>query len=650
MPGRGNNCADCSRSFLETWYGNPQVSAPRTLDTDEHGNVLAWKPEDNANENQIRWSGATHSYAGRGDDPHTAARIAYDLEQAGHGAAAIVQVNWPNGRGGHAFNVVNHHGQIIWVDAQSGAVSTEPLHIPKAEHAFYIPLDANRQPLHADRVVEKPDDTSTDTSENKPDSITEPTDTNSHDSSADKTVDETVGEPTGSSTESSIDHGTAEPRDAHTEDRTSRPLPSNRESPPAHRGTNISQHLAEALRNDPQPLRYGRPVGETSDGVTPAEDTPARTSRPSDPRSQDPHPQGPSEPAGADTRHQDGNEPPAEPSGGEPDPSADDHDLAQHEVSEAEQDGDREPAVRFKVPSAGDVRVDDLPEFPDPVDPGDAPDTSDLDSEVEDKRRGGFVEQLDLNDTDRVQLDDNGLITSIDGKTVREYVQEMSEERARRHAEMFVDGDGPCSALAIDRRTGLITEGLNGDPDDVIKLKHLHPLLRENYLGIAAWMHPIMASEGHVLIGNQIAPDGSAARDENGKVIPNSEMVYTGQAYFDNPLRHAEVKAVNELLWARQRKHEEDWRKEHGEDSTPPPLSRMALDEIRFDPRWIETAVVKRGKNKGKIIHSVGESAPACPNCNGVLQGVPSYAGRHQYSIGDYRRRDEANYIPPVME
>ncbi|KOU08531.1 hypothetical protein ADK86_04030 [Streptomyces sp. NRRL F-5755] len=226
----------------------------------------------------------------------------------------------------------------------------------------------------------------------------------------------------------------------------------------------------------------------------------------------------------------------------------------------------------------------------------------------------------------------------------------MSEERAHKHAELLVDGEGPCSALAIDRRTGLITEGLNGDPDDVIKLKNLHPLLRENYLGMAAWMHPIMTSEDSVLKGNKIAPDGTAARDENGKVIPDSDMVYTGQAFFDNPLRHAEVKAVNELLWARQRKHDEDWRAEHGEDSTPPPLSREALDEMRFDPRWIETAVVRRGKNKGNVIHSVGESAPACPNCNGILQGVPSYAGRHQYSIGDYRRRDEANFIPPVMD
>ncbi|MFF3908437.1 toxin glutamine deamidase domain-containing protein [Streptomyces sp. NPDC001848] len=147
VPGRSNNCADCSRSFLETWYGNPQVSAPRTLDVDEHGNPDPWSPEHNANANQIRWAGAEHIYAGTGDDPHTADRIAWDLHQAGHGAAAIVQVSWPGG-GGHAFNAVNHHGHIIWIDTQSGEVSHQPLHIPNATGVWHIPLDADRNPIH----------------------------------------------------------------------------------------------------------------------------------------------------------------------------------------------------------------------------------------------------------------------------------------------------------------------------------------------------------------------------------------------------------------------------------------------------------------------------------------------------------------------
>ncbi|WP_338673286.1 toxin glutamine deamidase domain-containing protein [Streptomyces sp. SCSIO 30461] len=148
VPGRSNNCADCSRSFLETWYGNPQVSAPRTLDPDENGNHDPFTPENNANDNQIRWTGAAHTYAGPGGDPDTADTIASTLRQAGPGSAAIVQVDWPGG-GGHAFNVVNHDGKIVWIDTQSGEVSDQPLHIDQAEHVWHIPLDANRNPIDA---------------------------------------------------------------------------------------------------------------------------------------------------------------------------------------------------------------------------------------------------------------------------------------------------------------------------------------------------------------------------------------------------------------------------------------------------------------------------------------------------------------------
>lgn len=189
VPGRSNNCADCSRSFLETWYGNPQVSAPRTLDFNEHGNPDLWSPENNANANQIRWAGAEHTYAGTGSDPDTPARIAWDLHQAGHGAAAIVQVDWPGG-GGHAFNAVNYHGNIVWIDTQSGEVSHQPLHIPNADRVWHIPLDANRNPIH-------PTPTDTTTSHNESDNPQEGTGTHHQESD--------------NSPESSEDHKAPEP-------------------------------------------------------------------------------------------------------------------------------------------------------------------------------------------------------------------------------------------------------------------------------------------------------------------------------------------------------------------------------------------------------------------------------------------------------
>ncbi|MDO0911297.1 toxin glutamine deamidase domain-containing protein [Streptomyces sp. DT2A-34] len=154
VPGRSNNCADCSRSFLETWYGNPQVSAPRTVDLDENGKHNPFTPEDNANANQIRWTGAAHTYAGPGGDPNTANNIASTLQQAGPGSAAIVQVDWPGG-GGHAFNVVNHNGKIVWIDTQSGEVSDKPLHVDQAKHVWHIPLDADRNPIDTTQPKDK---------------------------------------------------------------------------------------------------------------------------------------------------------------------------------------------------------------------------------------------------------------------------------------------------------------------------------------------------------------------------------------------------------------------------------------------------------------------------------------------------------------
>lgn len=164
VPGRSNNCADCSRSFLETWYGNPQVSAPRTVDTDANGNPDYWSPEDNANDNQIRWTGASHTYAGPGGDPNTANNIASVLQQSGPGSAAIVQVDWPGG-GGHAFNVVNHNGNIVWIDTQSGDVSDQPLHLDQAEHVWHIPLDADRNPIDLSQPDATGSNQGTDTSQ-----------------------------------------------------------------------------------------------------------------------------------------------------------------------------------------------------------------------------------------------------------------------------------------------------------------------------------------------------------------------------------------------------------------------------------------------------------------------------------------------------
>ncbi|KOT99409.1 hypothetical protein ADK86_15365, partial [Streptomyces sp. NRRL F-5755] len=149
MPGRSNNCADCTRSFLESWYGNPQVSAPRTFDKDQNGNLDRFSGERDGAQNIMNWAGTPFRDSGNGAQD-SYARIADELRQAGHGAGAAVLVTWPKNPdgtdgGAHVFNAVNHNGRVIWVDSQTGQISQQPIHT-HADRVWHLTLDANRNP------------------------------------------------------------------------------------------------------------------------------------------------------------------------------------------------------------------------------------------------------------------------------------------------------------------------------------------------------------------------------------------------------------------------------------------------------------------------------------------------------------------------
>ncbi|MEU8682451.1 toxin glutamine deamidase domain-containing protein [Streptomyces sp. NPDC048611] len=142
VPGRDDNCADCSRSYLETWYGNPQVSAPRMQDGDFG--------ERDGEDNIQRWLGAEFQHAG--DDALAYSRVAEDLRNAGHGAAAIVWVGYVDSDGdpfsSHLFNAVNYHGSVVWVDTQSREVMNRPINTADVGEVWHLPLDAEAQPLY----------------------------------------------------------------------------------------------------------------------------------------------------------------------------------------------------------------------------------------------------------------------------------------------------------------------------------------------------------------------------------------------------------------------------------------------------------------------------------------------------------------------
>ncbi|MRH88616.1 hypothetical protein GFY24_14385 [Nocardia sp. SYP-A9097] len=336
---------------------------------------------------------------------------------------------------------------------------------------------------------------------------------------------------------------------------------------------------------------------------------------------------------------------------------ADQHDL-QIDVRPTNPDAAHDfPEPPHQAPSATEPSEHPM-EFPDPVDPGHAPDIRTPEFE-QDKSRGAIVAEIDPDDESRVtKREGTDLIETVDGKPVKQYVEELSRARADHHAAQRTPDEGPCSAIAIDLRTGLITEGVNGSELDLIDPDHLHPLLRENYHAIGDWLHPLMKSEDVVHQRPVLDENHKAIKltDEEGNILRNDknqplllmeDFVMDGRAHYDIPLRHAEIKAVNELLWERQRAHEESWREEHGDDIPPPPLDRRILDEMRFDPRWLDE---KFRKQNGERVQTqfIGDPAPACANCNTVLDSVPSYTGRLPFAPQDYRKA--ANEIPPALE
>lgn len=243
-----------------------------------------------------------------------------------------------------------------------------------------------------------------------------------------------------------------------------------------------------------------------------------------------------------------------------------------------------------------------------------------------DRTRGAKVTQLDESQVVRGK---DGLITHVKvgeppnqvHQPIKDYVGDLAKQRAQiaskpqqywkdQHPGQTppkglnnVGKEGRCSAVAVDLKTGLVTQGVNGKDTQVIPESNLHPLLQQNLQDLRAYKHPVLANQHG---------DLAETKHSNG--------VYDGQAHYSNPAQHAEVKAVNELLWQRQAAGEA----QHGPGYQLPPST---LNEMRFDPRW----TAKTGDA------GVGDSAAACANCNTILNGVPCYSGRCQYDTSDYR-------------
>ncbi|MEU6545391.1 toxin glutamine deamidase domain-containing protein [Streptomyces sp. NPDC046859] len=162
-PGRSNNCVDTALSTVDTYAGNPTAAGARTPDLDADGNPSD-RGERGGRDRIENTLGARFSDMGNGREAFN--RLENTLRDSGHGSQAVIITQDANGRA-HAWNAVNHNGQITYIDAQTGQQSRNPLH--SGDHGvFAIPLDSNRQPVTPDDRAADATDTQRPSSEAPP--------------------------------------------------------------------------------------------------------------------------------------------------------------------------------------------------------------------------------------------------------------------------------------------------------------------------------------------------------------------------------------------------------------------------------------------------------------------------------------------------
>ncbi|MFI9030534.1 hypothetical protein [Streptomyces sp. NPDC053560] len=175
---------------------------------------------------------------------------------------------------------------------------------------------------------------------------------------------------------------------------------------------------------------------------------------------------------------------------------------------------------------------------------------------------------------DRVRRSEDGLISHVDDQPVNEFLDKLSHERALKYLEAKENGTfpraktGACVGSVVDLRTGKVIEGINGPKGSLgeLPMDRLHPTLLERY-----------------------------------------EMIADAPPHRAPILAHAEVKATNELLWARR------------EAGLPDDAS--ALTELRASVQFPFMPDMATGVRP--------RPAPFCGNCNHMLEGVPSSYGRY---------------------
>ncbi|AGL21684.1 toxin glutamine deamidase domain-containing protein [Actinoplanes sp. N902-109] len=132
-PTRGLNCQDCVLSFFDTYlHGRPRVSAPRTFDAYSDGDPQRPLHGEAIGPERVERTtgGRLQSLCKPDPDPVLARRnaaralsdVSTQLINGGHGSFAFLMSAWEGGSA-HAWAAVNHNGEILFVDPQSGRIA-----------------------------------------------------------------------------------------------------------------------------------------------------------------------------------------------------------------------------------------------------------------------------------------------------------------------------------------------------------------------------------------------------------------------------------------------------------------------------------------------------------------------------------------------
>lgn len=106
------NCADSARCFERSWRGTVEEAAGRGYQIESKGGLYV-EGEESARTEQ--WAGERFS------DVYDTTDLRKRIELGGHGTSAIIHSSWfqEGSACGHAYNVVNHQGNLAVIDPQT---------------------------------------------------------------------------------------------------------------------------------------------------------------------------------------------------------------------------------------------------------------------------------------------------------------------------------------------------------------------------------------------------------------------------------------------------------------------------------------------------------------------------------------------------